>query len=47
MKKQEKGKKKVMSGSHCGTKEMNLSNIHEDSGSIPGLTHWIKDPVLL
>ena len=33
--------------SHCGSAVMHLTSIHEDAGSIPGLTQWIKDQALL
>ena len=29
--------------SHCGAAEMNPTSIREDSGSIPGITQWVKD----
>ena len=29
--------------SYCGATETNLTSIHEDSGSIPGLAQWVGD----
>ena len=33
--------------SHCGHLVKNLTSVHEDVGSIPDLTQWVKDPELL
>ena len=30
----------ILGNSHCGTLEMNWTSLHEDVGTIPGLTQW-------
>ena len=35
-----------LGSSYCDSVETNLTSIHEDEGSIPGLAQWVKDLVL-
>ena len=39
--------RKQSRSSHCGSAVMNLTSIHEDAGSIPGLAQWVEDLALL
>ena len=44
--KHDKLKIKLKRSSHCGSMVVNPTGIHEDVGSIPGLTQWVKHLVL-
>ena len=39
-------KKEEFGSSCCGSVETNVTSIHEDVGSVPGLDQWVKDLAL-
>ena len=36
----------IFRSSHCGSVVTNLTGVHEDAGSSPGVTEWVKDQAL-
>ena len=40
-------KRQPLQSFHCSSVEMNMTSIHEDTHSIPGLAQWVTDPELL